>query len=166
MASPAPSQASAPWALHGTAQEILIYAHFACPIALLVFFLIAFTVNSIVTAPKESSVTASTEPKGPGGKPLPKKKGPKPKAGCHHNKDDFSPARKGLFNWIVFGSILTFVGNAVVVIAHAIVDREDGWWCGQHVAVCCSCPGYSHKQLMTGFVRSTSSPVSPSTVFS
>ena len=145
MASPAPSQASTPWALHGIAQEILIYAHFACPIILLVFFLIAFTTHSIVNAPKESRVTASTEPKGPGGKPLPKKKGAKAKADRQHNKDDFSPARKRLFNWIAFGSILTFIGNAVVVISHAIVDREDGWWCGQHVAVCWTCSALSHK---------------------
>ena len=134
-APPASPKVSAPWASNGTAQGILIYVHFASPLLLLVVFLVAFTTHSIVTAPKGSTVKVSTEQKGPGGKPLPQNKGLRAKADRKLCISEFSPARKLLFTWLSVGTILTFVGNAVVVIVHAIVKRGDSWWCGQHVAV-------------------------------
>lgn len=118
-----------------TAEDILLYIHYASPVLLLAFFLIAFTAHSIATASKDSTIAVSPDQTGPGGKPLPKGKGPGAQAQQRKQILDFSPARKLLFVWISAGAILTFVANAAVVISHALVDRKDSWWCGQHVAV-------------------------------
>ncbi|KAL8803059.1 MAG: hypothetical protein Q9200_006369 [Gallowayella weberi] len=115
-----------------TAQSILTYLHFGCPIFLFVFFLIAWTAHSIATASVHTTGKDPQNQTGPGGKPLPPKSR-KSSKGC--NVLDFSPARKLLFNWLFVGAIVTFVANAVVIIAHALVHRKDNWWCGESVAI-------------------------------
>ena len=123
------------WVSNRTAQDLLVYIHFAYPPVLLTLFLVAFTVHSVATASEDTTITASTDQRGPGGKPLPKNTGPS----AHSKKkqiSDFSRARKLLFDLLSAGVILTFVGNAVVVILHALIYRKDSWWCGQSVAVC------------------------------
>ena len=115
-----------------TAQTILVYVHFGSPIILILFFLITFTAHSIATASVDTSVEDPQGQTGPGGKPLPKK--PR-RTSQGSNGLDFSPARKLLFNWLSVGTIATFVANAVVVITHALVDREENYWCGESVAV-------------------------------
>ncbi|KAI4139290.1 MAG: hypothetical protein L6R39_006375, partial [Caloplaca ligustica] len=126
------------WVLRPTAstenaQNILTYLHFGSPILLLIFFLAAFTAHSIATASPDASVRARAPQNqtGPGGKPLPASK----KTAKKQDVLDFSPARKLLFNWLSVGTIATFIGNATVVILHALVDREDHWWCGESVAI-------------------------------
>jgi hypothetical protein len=118
-----------------TAEKFLVFTHYASPVLLLIFFLVAFTTHSIVTAPKDSTVAASKNVTGPGGKPLPRSKTPKAKAQRKSQVPALSRARVLLFQWISAGALLTFVANAVVVICHALLDRKDNWWCGQHVAV-------------------------------
>ncbi|KAL8843798.1 MAG: hypothetical protein Q9176_001760 [Flavoplaca citrina] len=114
------------------AQSILFYIHFASPILLLVFFLVAFTTHSIATASVDPTVKDAQDRSGPGGKPLPSKSR---KTSQESNPLDFSPARKLLFNWLSVGTIATFLANAAVVIAHALVDREENWWCGESFAI-------------------------------
>ena len=119
------------------AEDVRLYIHFASPVILLAFFLVVFTAHSIATASPDSTVAASTQLTGPGGKPLPQGKGAsQAKAQQMGQVLDFSPARKLLFDWASAGAVLTFVANAVIVISHALWNREDNWWCGQHVAVC------------------------------
>ncbi|KAL8799413.1 MAG: hypothetical protein Q9182_005898 [Xanthomendoza sp. 2 TL-2023] len=115
-----------------TAQSILIYLHFASPIFLFVFFLIAWTAHSIATASVHAPGKDPQDQTGPGGKPLPPNLR---KSSKGSNVLDFSPARKLLFNWLSVGAIVTFVANAVVIIAHALVHRKDNWWCGESVAI-------------------------------
>ncbi|KAL9601810.1 MAG: hypothetical protein Q9219_002300 [cf. Caloplaca sp. 3 TL-2023] len=120
-----------PEASNQTVLDILNFLHFSSPIILLIFFLAAFTTHSIATASTEVPSRSPQEQTGPGGKPLPlSKKKPRVK-----NTLDFSPARKLLFNWLSVGTSATFVGNAVVVILHALVDRQNNWWCGEAVAI-------------------------------
>ncbi|KAL8680108.1 MAG: hypothetical protein Q9224_001737 [Gallowayella concinna] len=116
-----------------TAQSILIYLHFGSPIFLFIFFLTAWTAHSIATASNnDTTVKDPQNQTGPGGKPLPSKA----KKGSKESQIlDFSPARKLLFNWFSVGTIVTFVANAVVTIAHALVNRKDNWWCGESVAI-------------------------------
>ena len=118
------------------AQDIMVYTHYASPIILLVFFLVAFTAHSILTAPKEDVVQAESSQTGPGGKPLPRTSSPTAKAAREKKALDFSPSRKLLFTWLSVGVVLTFLGNAATVIVHAVLDRKDNWWCGQAVVVC------------------------------
>lgn len=118
------------------AQDIMVYTHYASPIILLIFFLVAFTAHSILTAPKEDVVQAKPSQTGPGGKPLPRTSSPTVKAAREKEALDFSPSRKLLFTWLSVGVVLTFLGNAATVIVHAVLDRKDNWWCGQAVVVC------------------------------
>ncbi len=117
------------------AQGIMVYTHYASPIILLVFFLLAFTAHSILTASKEEVVKSETGQTGPGGKPLPRNGSPTAKAAQEKKALDFSPSRKLLFTWLSLGVVLTFLGNAVTVIVHALLNRKDNWWCGQAVVV-------------------------------
>ena len=116
---------------NGPAQDILVYTHCSSPLILLAFFLIAFTAHSIATASNDVVVKPSTDQVGPGGKPLPQNKHGKPRQIAL----DFSHARKLVFNWLSVGTILSFLGNAVVVILHAVLQRKENWWCGESVAV-------------------------------
>ena len=120
-----------PWLSDKTAQDILVYTHFSSPIILLAFFLIAFTAHSIATASSDAVVKPSATQVGPGGKPLPQNTRGK------FRKDalDFSRARKLVFIWLSVGTTVSFLGNAGVVIFHAVVQRKDNWWCGESVAV-------------------------------
>lgn len=129
------SRAFRPLAARPAAADLLVYIHYASPIILLAFFLVAFTAHSIGTASKDDIVHASTEQTGPGGKPLPKSTSPSAKARREKQILDFSSARKSLFTWLSVGAILTLVGNSAVVILHAVLDRKDHWWCGESVAV-------------------------------
>lgn len=122
-------------ALGRVATDLLVYIHYASPIVLLAFFLLAFTAHSVTTASTEDVLHAEPEQTGPGGKPLPKSSSPSAKARRENQILDFSPARKLLFAWLSVGAILTFLGNSVVVILHAVLDRKDHWWCGESVAV-------------------------------
>ncbi len=136
MTSSTITRALHPWVSDKTARNILVYTHYCSPIILLAFFLIAITAYSIATASSDAVLHPSTEHTGPGGKPLPQKVTPSAKEKQEKNALCFSRGRRLLFEWLSVGTILTFVGNAVVVILHAIFDRKDNWWCGESVAVC------------------------------
>lgn len=116
------------------AQDILIYVHYAYPIILIVFFLVATTAHGILTASKEETTQSDPDQTGPGGKPLPRNTSPSAKKKTQQTID-FSPTRKRFFTWISLGATLTFVGNGIVVIAHSLIDKKDNWWCGQSVIV-------------------------------
>jgi len=103
---------------------------------LFVVFLVAFVVNSILSAEPSSE---SKEPVllGPGGKPLPRSAARKSKEERDKRKKlkDFSPARKQLFLYLSAGLLATFVANGVNIIVHALTESENGWWCGKATAV-------------------------------
>lgn len=148
--------ASGPSAVNQTSQVVLTFTHFAAPILLLALFLVTFVAHSIATASENDTVQPITSQTGPGGKPLPRNTSPAAKAKQKSKVLDFSPARKLLFTWLSIGLILTFVGNAGVVIVHALVKRKDNWWCGQSVVVCGQCS--FHRQILMSLARYTSLP--------
>ena len=119
---------SLPWVSNPVAQEILAYTQVAYPIVLLLFYLVVFTIHSIVTAARNDNdkKTTSQQPEqlGPGGKPLPKKNAKEP---VIPRAQEFSRPRRLLFEWLSLGVIATIA----VVIVHALVEREARWWCGQ-----------------------------------
>lgn len=144
-----------------TTSTILDLTHFNYPWILLVVFLISFITHSILTAePSDQSGPMLT---GPGGKPLPRSV-----RRTRQDKDklklqDFSPVRKLLFLWLSAGILVTFLGNAINIVVHALDKRENGWWCGEATAVsislrrirCCT-----KQMLMTGECRYTFAPLS------
>jgi len=130
----AAATASKPWVRNHTTRSILAVVHFAYPIILLFFFLLAFTFRSVRSASNASHNATPVTQKGPGGKPLPatdpSRNIPKEKLG-----DDITPSQKLLFEWLSVAAALTFIGNAINVIIHALYSRKEGWWCGQAVVV-------------------------------
>ncbi|KAF6226337.1 hypothetical protein HO133_009203 [Letharia lupina] len=140
------------------AQEIMVYTHYASPIILLVFFLVAFTAHSILTASKEDVVQPETGQTGPGGKPLPRNSSPTAKAAREKKALDFSPSRKLLFTWLSAGVVLTFLGNAVTVIVHALLDRKDNWWCGQAVVIYVVASFFAYSLLLISIVDTKPAP--------
>lgn len=130
-----PQPSKQPWVSNHTAQSVLNYLHFAYPLILLAFFLVATTLRSIYAAPNDNTTQDADEPTvlGPGGKPLPKKS--MINRTVEHGELDFSKPRKLLFEWLSLGAALTFVGNSITVIVHALYAREEEWWCGQAVVV-------------------------------
>ena len=126
-----------PWVEDERAQGLLTYLQVAYPIILLILFIAAFTVRSIVTARNDNDALQQPEQLGPGGKPLPKKKDKKDLSEA--NALDFSRPRKLLFQFLSAAVLLSLLGNIVLVIIHALVARNDRWWCGQATTVCASC---------------------------
>ena len=122
------------WVSNSTAHSILRILHYAAPIALLFFFLFAFTLRSVLTASRDQTLETSNTDTGPGGKPLPKKLAQLDKTITAQL--DFSKSRKLLFDWLSVGAAATFLANAGIVIAHSLIDRKDEWWCGKSVVVC------------------------------
>lgn len=124
-----------PWVSNKTAQDILVYVHYAYPIILLVLFLAATTAHAVLTAAKDELGQAVPDQTGPGGKPLPRNTSPGAKEKTQ-KVFDFSPSRKLFFTWISVLAILTFLGDAIVAIVHALVDKKNNWWCGESAVVC------------------------------
>lgn len=123
-----PSAPSLPWVSDPRAQGLLTYLQIAYPIALLIIFITAFTVRSIVTSRNDNDDTPQSDQLGPGGKPLPRKSS---KDKSDANAIDFSRARKLLFISLQSGVLLSFIGNIALVIFHALLERDQRWWCGQ-----------------------------------
>ncbi|KAI9828529.1 MAG: hypothetical protein M1819_006585 [Sarea resinae] len=119
----------------GTAHDILVYTQFSYSIVLLVVFLFAFTLHSIITAPNDSVIGASEVQTGPGGKPLPRSASQISKKKGEVAALDFTPARKLLFDWLSVGILATFLADAINVIVHALTHRKEQWWSGQSVAI-------------------------------
>ena len=120
-----------PWVSNPVAQAILRRLQVAYPIILLGLYLVAFTTHSIWTARREEHPSHhDPPPRGPGGKPLPRTNSPAKQAAGVSAVLDFSRPRKLLFEWLSVAVIATFIANIVVVIIHALVERNERWWCG------------------------------------
>ncbi|SMR41419.1 unnamed protein product [Zymoseptoria tritici ST99CH_1A5] len=124
------AEANQQWVSNPVAQRVLSYLQIAYPIILLILYLLAFTARSIVAAGKEEPVVQESEQLGPGGKPLPPRKNNQPKKHSTHDLD-FSRPRKLLFEWLSVGVILSLGANVAVIIVHALLERKEGWWCGE-----------------------------------
>ena len=122
-----------PWPPASTIQIVLTYAHVLSPIILLVVFLFAFVWHSIAI----STTVESLEPLqlGPGGKPLPRGLSSSAKAKKATEMVDYSPGRKYLFTWFSALILLSFIGNAILVIVETLKKRSENWWCGEAFVV-------------------------------
>jgi hypothetical protein len=124
-----PNAASA-WERRNKAlRDALAFLQYAYPIVMLIVFLVAITVRSIWHSNANPNV-AKPVTTGPGGKPLP---ATDPTRNFIKRKasDDVTPSQKRVFEWLSLAAALTFVGNSVNVIVHALCNRNEHWWCGQ-----------------------------------
>lgn len=113
------------------ARAVLQYAY---PLLLLVFFLVAFTLRSVAASNSNANIAKPTTT-GPGGKPLPATD-PTRNFVKKTVLDDVTPTQKRVFEWLSLAAALTFFGNSVLVISHALVKQAEQWWCGKPVVVC------------------------------
>jgi len=150
------------WAYAGPVRTTIAVLQYAYPIVMLVFFLAAFTVRSIAASKSNTNIAKPTTT-GPGGKPLPATDPTRNfvKKLVH---DDVTQTQKRVFEWVSLATAFTFVGNSVVVVAHALAEAEQHWWVGKAAVVCNS----NKLQIpsMANFPRSTSLAPSSSTVSS
>lgn len=117
------------------AQIILDLVHFHYTWILFVIFLIAFVVNSILTAEPTAEADGPVL-LGPGGKPLPRSaRKARDERERRLKLKDFSPGRKVVFLYLAAGLLATFVANGTEVVIHALTKAENGWWCGKEMAV-------------------------------
>ena len=124
---------SEPWFSNHAASRVLHITHFAYPILILLDFLVVFTLHSVLTAADESVSSSVPRKTGPGGKPLPPTTRRSRKQAVAAQGKDFSRSQKLTFDWLLVGVIVTFVGNAINIIVHALVKRP--WWCGEAAVV-------------------------------
>jgi hypothetical protein len=121
------------WISNTAAARIIDSTQFAYPVVLLGLFLLLFTAHGIITSSSgNTQVSSRTRITGPGGKPLPNNV-----RATKDKKDStaFTLVQRLLFNWLSGAVILTFLGNSVNVLAHALAERQTGWWCGQAMVV-------------------------------
>lgn len=121
------------WAPASNLRYAAAVLQYAYPIFLLCFFLAAFTARSILASNSNHNIAKPTTT-GPGGKPLP---ATDPTRNFVKKKahDDVSHSQKLVFNWLSLLAALTFVGNAAIVIAHALIKRKEHVWAGKQVVV-------------------------------
>ncbi|KAF1916538.1 hypothetical protein BDU57DRAFT_449651 [Ampelomyces quisqualis] len=121
------------WGPAASLRTALTVLHYVYPIFMLAFFLVAFTVRSIAATNSAINVAKPTTT-GPGGKPLPATDPTRNfvKKAVH---DDVTPTQKRVFEWASLAAALTFVGNSVLVIAHALAKQDEQWWAGKSVVI-------------------------------
>ncbi|KAF1952893.1 hypothetical protein CC80DRAFT_168449 [Byssothecium circinans] len=135
------------------AVEILQYSY---PAFLLVFFIAAFTVRSIVASNSNSHIETPTTT-GPGGKPLPATD-PTRNFVKRQAHDDVTHSQKLVFAWLSVLVACTFVGNAALTIAHAVIARSEHWWSGRAVVIYLVGAFFVYCLFLISLLDSTPSP--------
>ncbi|KAF7909632.1 uncharacterized protein EAF01_003350 [Botrytis porri] len=139
-----------------TTATVLNLTHFNYPWVLLVVFLISFITHSILTA--ESSDETGPMLTGPGGKPLPRSARRTKQDKDKLKLQDFTPVQKLLFLWLSAGILVTFLGNAINIVVHALDKRENGWWCGEATAIYVCASLFFYSVFLISLVDTTPSP--------
>ena len=112
------------------ATELLQYLRTCYPLFLFVLFIVAFVANTTIEARK---VHKNVSPRmGPGGRPLPKRSR---SFNGYRKTQRFSKTVKRFFNWLSVAILITWIADAVIFIAHALMARSEHWWQGQSVVV-------------------------------
>ena len=124
-----------PWLSSHSAKDVLTKTHYASPVVLFLVFLFSYVVQSILYTTQIDNSKSVTPQTGPGGKPLPRTTSPAAKEKIKNKLLEFSPGRKLFFIVTTALVLLTLVGNAVIVIIHALTGRDEKWWCGQAFVV-------------------------------
>ncbi|EMD64102.1 hypothetical protein GGP41_006560 [Bipolaris sorokiniana] len=121
------------WAYARPVRTVTAILQYAYPIVMLVFFLVAFTTRSIAASKTNTNIAKPTTT-GPGGKPLPATDPTRNfvKRTAH---DHVTHAQKRVFEWVSLATAFTFVGNSVLVVAHALVEKQQHWWAGKAVVI-------------------------------
>ena len=138
---------------------ILNVAKVSSPGIVLLVFLLAFIVYGLATAPNESD-KVEVEPKGPGGRPLPRRRKSALQIKEAVCTTGFSPNAKLIFNWLSVLILASFAINALEIILETLLYRGAQWWPGQAAVVSQTLARHLSAILIVG--RYTSLPLSSS----
>ncbi|KAI1816175.1 hypothetical protein GGS20DRAFT_575620 [Poronia punctata] len=119
-------------------ESTLTTTQYLYPGLLLVILLLFGAIYSIHTARRKGDVIVPTIT-GPGGKPLPVTKKRRVDDVPQESEGKFTPAIRGLFQWIYAFVTLSFVGQGAAIATRALVQTsssgEHTWWCGEAKSV-------------------------------
>ncbi|EKD20460.1 heavy metal tolerance protein precursor [Drepanopeziza brunnea f. sp. 'multigermtubi' MB_m1] len=139
--------------------KLLNFVHFYSSPALFIIFIVAFVTNSILSA-ENAAESLGPVRLGPGGKPLPRGTARKNEEEREKRKKDkdFSHGRKLFFFYLSAALLATFVANAINIIAHALTDTANGWWCGEAAAIYVCASAFFYSIFLISLVDTTPSP--------
>ncbi|KAL6704430.1 ATP-binding cassette-type vacuolar membrane transporter Hmt1 [Coniothyrium glycines] len=121
------------WAYAAPLRKAVTAIQYAYPIVMLFFFLAAFTLRSIAASKSNSNIAQPTTT-GPGGKPLPATDPTRNfvKKTAH---DHVTQTQKRLFEWVSLATALTFLGSSAIIIMHALINKDEGYWAGKATVI-------------------------------
>jgi ATP-binding cassette, subfamily B, vacuolar membrane transporter HMT1/ACLQ len=114
-----------------TARSLLFALQIASPIALLLAFVTAFIVCSILSA--RQLAPAKNTACGPGGRPLPTRT--RSTMAILKDRQNVSPRFRLVFQGLSLAVLVTFLVDAAINVSHAILYRSQHWWRGQATVV-------------------------------
>lgn len=115
--------------------EVLNVTKSAYPAILLIIFIAAFVYHGIKTSPDNGIVTIQAL-RGPGGRPLPIRRKSANQVKEAAAVKDLPPGIKTIFKISQVIVILTFLGNAAILLFQVLLDRKEQWWPGKNAVVC------------------------------
>ncbi|KIW34875.1 uncharacterized protein PV07_01622 [Cladophialophora immunda] len=115
--------------------RVLNVAKTIYPAILLVVFVVAFVYHGIKTAPDDAGKVKIHPMRGPGGRPLPIRRRSANQVKEAAAVKDLSPAVKALFKVGQVIVILTFLGNAAILLFETLLNRKDEWWPGKNAVI-------------------------------
>lgn len=118
--------------LHAS-RQLLDYLRYSYPAVTLLVFIVSFITTSFLAA-QNTGKHGSAVQHGPGGRPLPKRLR-STVVKVRETRSKFSSRTRFIFAWLAAGVLGTFVVDAAIHIAHAMVAKPEKWWCGQAVVV-------------------------------
>lgn len=107
----------------------------AYPAILIVVFVVTFVYHGIKTAPDDTKVKIQPM-RGPGGRPLPIRRRSANQVKQAAAVKDLPPGLKTIFKISQVIIILTFLGNATILLFETLLNRKDEWWPGRNAVVC------------------------------
>ena len=118
--------------LHAS-RQLLDHLRYSYPAVTLLVFIVTFITTSFLAA-QNAGKHGSAVQYGPGGGPLPKRLR-STMVKIRENRSKFSCRTRFIFTWLAAGVLGTFVVDAAIHIAHAMMAKPEKWWCGQAVVV-------------------------------
>ncbi|KAJ9616451.1 ATP-binding cassette-type vacuolar membrane transporter Hmt1 [Cladophialophora chaetospira] len=106
----------------------------AYPAILVVIFVATFVYHGIKASPDNGIVTIQAL-RGPGGRPLPIRRKSANQVKEAAAVKDLSPGVKAVFKISQVIVILTFLGNAAILLFQVLLDRKEQWWPGKNAVI-------------------------------
>ncbi|CAI7591405.1 unnamed protein product [Penicillium viridicatum] len=138
------------------AHELLQYLRFGYPPILLIVIFVVFLVHSSQVARNASRNTGVQY--GPGGKPLPSRTRMTIAVARDLRVDLARNRSKAWFVWLSIFVLATYIAEAGIYMAHAMISKSEQWWCGQAVVVFVVGSFFTHTVIFISLLDTNPSP--------